>query len=34
VAFNVGTAQQGNVRSQSMRAPPAAEFHKVLAKVS
>jgi uncharacterized protein with GYD domain len=34
VAFNVGTAQQGNVRSQSLRALTAAEFDKVLAKVS
>ena len=34
VAFNVGTAQQGNVRSQSLRALTAAEFDKILAKVS
>ena len=34
VAFNVGTAQQGNVRSQSLRALTAVEFDKVLAKVS
>ena len=33
VAFNVGTAQQGNVRSQSLRALTAAEFDKILAKV-
>jgi uncharacterized protein with GYD domain len=34
VAFNVATAQQGNVRSQSLRALTAAEFDKILAKVS
>ncbi|HET7527792.1 MAG TPA: GYD domain-containing protein [Burkholderiaceae bacterium] len=34
VAFNVGTAQQGNVRSQSLRALTAVEFDKILAKVS
>jgi len=33
VAFNVGTAQQGNVRSQSLRALTAVEFDKVLAKL-
>jgi uncharacterized protein with GYD domain len=34
VAFNIATAQQGNVRSQSLRALTAAEFDKILAKVS
>jgi len=34
LAFNIGTAQQGNVRSQSLRAFSAAEMDKVLAKLS
>jgi uncharacterized protein with GYD domain len=34
VAFNVGLAQQGNVRTQSLRAFSAGEMDKVLAKLS
>ena len=33
VAFNVGLAQQGNVRTQSLRAFSATEFDKVLTKL-
>lgn len=32
-AFNLATAMQGNVRSRSMRAYPAAEMDKILAKL-
>jgi len=33
LAFNVGTAQQGNVRLQSLRAFSAADFDKILTKL-
>lgn len=32
-AFNLATAMQGNVRSHSLRAYPAAEMDKILAKL-
>jgi len=32
-AFNLATAMQGNVRTRSMRAYPAAEMDKILAKL-